>query len=281
MASDPRQLRPTELCRLLNSTPLGEVIKQRQMQEHRVQAGLRIGTHKHVDLLRYVAWLVLQRHDRPSPEKLSPSKMDLAQLALDAALSVNQPDEKKTHKRLTARQEALLAALLTEPTYTAAATKIGVSRMTAYRWLNTPLFQETYRRARQALVHTAIGRLQLGSGLAVEALMNVVAQSRRDSDRVRAAVVILEHAYRGLTDADVFISRPETVPEKTAVGTADVVTVLGKQLRHLEQSALTTTEKSRLTATLADALLRAIGVDVIDKRLEALQTVLLSRKKKS
>ena len=62
MANDPRQLRPTELCRLLNSTPLGEVIKQRQMQEHRVQAGLRIGTHRHVDLLRYTAWLVQLRH---------------------------------------------------------------------------------------------------------------------------------------------------------------------------------------------------------------------------
>jgi hypothetical protein len=35
-----------------------------------------------------------------------------------------------------------------------------------------------------------------------------------------------------------------------------------------------------LTATLADALLRAIGVDVLDKRLEALQAVLLGRKDK-
>lgn len=32
------------------------------------------------------------------------------------------------------------------------------------------------------------------------------------------------------------------------------------------------------TAALADALLRAIGVDVLDKRLEALQAVLLGRK---
>jgi hypothetical protein len=33
--------------------------------------------------------------------------------------------------------------------------------------------------------------------------------------------------------------------------------------------------QARLTATFADALLRAIGVDVMDKRLEALQAVLL------
>ena len=60
----------------------------------------------------------------------------------------------------------------------------------------------------------------------------------------------------------------------------DVVILLGNRLRQLDQSELPTLEKSRLTATLADALLRAIGVDVLDKRLEALQSVLLDRKNK-
>ncbi len=67
MASDPRQLRPTELCRLLNSTPLGEVINERQLHRHRTRAGLRIGDARHVDLLRYVAWMVHERH-APKPE---------------------------------------------------------------------------------------------------------------------------------------------------------------------------------------------------------------------
>ena len=62
MATDPRRLRPSELCRLLNSTPLGEVISERQLYRHRTRAGLRIGDARHVDLLRYVAWLVSQRH---------------------------------------------------------------------------------------------------------------------------------------------------------------------------------------------------------------------------
>ncbi|MEX2187239.1 MAG: hypothetical protein WD875_10610, partial [Pirellulales bacterium] len=69
MATDPRQLRPTELCRLLNSTPLGEVINERQLHRHRTRAGLRIGDARHVDLLRYVAWMVHERHTpRPEPE---------------------------------------------------------------------------------------------------------------------------------------------------------------------------------------------------------------------
>ena len=62
MASDPRRLRPSELCRLLNSTPLGEVLSERQLHRHRTRAGLRIGDARHIDLLRYVAWLVSIRH---------------------------------------------------------------------------------------------------------------------------------------------------------------------------------------------------------------------------
>jgi len=67
MASDPRKLRPSELCRLLNSTPLGEVINERQLHRHRTRAGLRIGDGRFVDLLRYVAWLVHIRHT-PKPQ---------------------------------------------------------------------------------------------------------------------------------------------------------------------------------------------------------------------
>ncbi len=60
--TDPRRLRPSELCRLLNSTPLGEVINERQLLRHRTRAGIRIGDERHVDLLRYGAWLVQVRH---------------------------------------------------------------------------------------------------------------------------------------------------------------------------------------------------------------------------
>lgn len=62
MAIDPRKLRPSDLCRLLNSTPLGEVISERQLYRHRSRAGFRVGDGKTVDLLRYVAWLVHERH---------------------------------------------------------------------------------------------------------------------------------------------------------------------------------------------------------------------------
>ncbi len=66
MAIDPRQLRPGELARLLNSTPLGEVVSERQLHRHRTRAGFRVaadGDAGKVNLFRYVAWLVTTRHE--------------------------------------------------------------------------------------------------------------------------------------------------------------------------------------------------------------------------
>jgi hypothetical protein len=66
MPIDPRQLRPGELARLLNSTPLGFVVSERQLHRHRTRAGFRVaadGDAGKVDLFRYVAWLVTTRHE--------------------------------------------------------------------------------------------------------------------------------------------------------------------------------------------------------------------------
>ncbi|MCC6319887.1 MAG: phage terminase large subunit family protein [Phycisphaerales bacterium] len=66
MAIDPRKLKPGELARLLNSTPMGEVVSERQLHRHRTRAGFRVaadGDAGKVDLFRYVAWLVTTRHE--------------------------------------------------------------------------------------------------------------------------------------------------------------------------------------------------------------------------
>jgi hypothetical protein len=66
VAIDPRKLKPGELARLLNSTPLGEVVSERQLHRHRTRAGFRVaadGDGGKVDLFRYVAWLVTTRHE--------------------------------------------------------------------------------------------------------------------------------------------------------------------------------------------------------------------------
>lgn len=89
MAIDPRQLRPTELVRLLNSTPLGEVLSERQLLRHRSRAGFRIGNDRHVDLFRYVAWLAAIHHEPPAESDTDPyeTMKDRAR-ARNAALSL-------------------------------------------------------------------------------------------------------------------------------------------------------------------------------------------------
>ncbi|MAE40898.1 MAG: hypothetical protein CML07_08285, partial [Psychrobacter sp.] len=69
MPIDPRNLRPGELCRLLNSTPLGEVINERQLYRHRTRAGYRVGDGNRIDLFRYAAWLVDVRHEAKTETK--------------------------------------------------------------------------------------------------------------------------------------------------------------------------------------------------------------------
>lgn len=89
MANDPRKLRPSDLCRLLNSTSLGEVINERQLHRHRTRAGLRIGDARHIDLLRYVAWLVELRHTpKPEPDGDPYEKMKDRARARNVALAI-------------------------------------------------------------------------------------------------------------------------------------------------------------------------------------------------
>jgi transposase-like protein len=272
-------LRPTEFCQLLNSTPLGEVISESQLRRQRTRVGLRIGDGHSVDLLRYVAWLVHSRHEpKPKSPHRAPEGIDLAEAARGAASLAAYQEELSGHgQKLTSRQEAVIAALLVEPTYAAAARKAGISESTLYRWLQLPTFRDTYRRARRELVEGAVGRVQAGSGQAVETLLHITRQGRRDGDRVRAAVALLEFAARGLHEANLLHGEIPAA-DRAPMNVSDLVALLGNRLRQLESSDLPTAEKTRLTASLSDALLRALGVDVIEKRLEAVQAVLLHRK---
>ncbi len=89
MVSDPRRLKPSELCRLLNSTPLGEVTSERQLYRHRQRAGARIGDNKTVDLLRYCAWLHVLRHTpRPTSDADPYETMKERARARNAALAL-------------------------------------------------------------------------------------------------------------------------------------------------------------------------------------------------
>ena len=54
-------LRPSEVVRLLNSTPLGSVINDRQLYRHRQKAPWIQTSRRRIDFMSYMAWLVARR----------------------------------------------------------------------------------------------------------------------------------------------------------------------------------------------------------------------------
>src|ERR1035438_1462579 len=101
-------------------------------------------------------------------------------------------------EKLTRQQEAAIAALLTGLSIAAAALKTGIGEATLRRWLKLPAFATEYRKARRQLVRDTIGRLQGPVGEAVDTLRAVTRDGKKESDRVRAAVALLDHAFRGI-----------------------------------------------------------------------------------
>ena len=202
----------------------------------------------------------------------------LAEATAGAATLVNR-SEQPNGVLLTTEQEVAIAALLTESTFARSAAAAGIDMPLLLRWLQTPSFRAAYRQARRELVEAGIGRIQAATGQAVETLLSVARHGRRDGDRIRASAALLDYAFRGLNDADLIHVKTPSPDEAVPDGTADVVATLAARLGQVDRSELPAVEKARLTALLADSLLRAIGVDVLDKRLEAMHAILAGREK--
>jgi hypothetical protein len=96
--------------------------------------------------------------------------------------------------KLERRQEVFIAALLTEPTISAAAQRAQISEATALRWLKLPEVSDAARAARRQVVEAAIAHLQGSASEAVEALRRNLAPETPRAIQVRAAVAILQFA---------------------------------------------------------------------------------------
>jgi hypothetical protein len=105
-------------------------------------------------------------------------------------------------EQLSRKQELALAALLSESTVTAAATKVGVSERTLRTWLQLPAFREAFTQVRRQVLEVAVTRAADACGEAVEALRGALT-SERVADRIAAARVLLDQATRGVELLDV------------------------------------------------------------------------------
>lgn len=100
--------------------------------------------------------------------------------------------------KLERRHEVFIAALLTEPTITAAAQRARISEATALRWLKLPDVSEAARSARRQVVEAAIAHLQGSASEAVEALRRNLAPETPRAIQVRAAVAVLQFATQAV-----------------------------------------------------------------------------------
>lgn len=271
MPTDAQKLRPGELCRLLNSTPLGEVITEPQLRRQRHRGGMRFEDCGRINLLRYIAWLVQQRH-APKTTHVEPETSNRDEPVVDAAaraaLGIQSDD---SGRRLTPKQEAGIAALLTERSYSAAATKVGVSRATLYRWLDLPKFKAAYRLACRDLVATPLARIQAATGGVVTTMVDIALNGKRESDRLRAGKILLDMAQRIRADAD------DQAPGRAPASAGEVAQLLANLLGRLDESEAPASEKAQLVPSLSRTLLKALGDDQIVKRLQALEAILANR----
>jgi hypothetical protein len=101
------------------------------------------------------------------------------------------------------KQEAAIAALLTQRNQEEAARVAGVSKRTLNRWLRLPGFQSACWEARRAGMFQANARLQQTAGPAVSALQKVIVDPNTPASvRVRAADCVLAWGNHGLENED-------------------------------------------------------------------------------
>lgn len=113
------------------------------------------------------------------------------------------------------RQEVAVVQLLTQPTIAAAAKSAGVGEKTLRRWIHDdPEFQARYRAAREIILRQAVGRLQGHMAGAVETLARAMTCGTPPVE-VRAAVALLDHAFRGAELFDL-TERVRALEDKTS-----------------------------------------------------------------
>jgi hypothetical protein len=115
------------------------------------------------------------------------------------------------------KEDAALAALLSEPTIAGAAAKASISESTLLRWLQEPNFKARYRAARRSIVEGAIGRLQQVATQAVDALIRNLTCGT-PAVEVGAAKSVLDQALKAveLTDLAERIEALELAAEAAA-----------------------------------------------------------------
>jgi hypothetical protein len=120
--------------------------------------------------------------------------------------------------KLTPKQEQAVLALLTNQGVDNAARAVGIAPRTLYRWMNEPVFDKAYRKARRDAFGQGTARLQQASSAAVSSILKImVDQHAAASTKLRAAELVLTHGAKAIEieDVEARVSELERAAEET------------------------------------------------------------------
>jgi transposase-like protein len=101
--------------------------------------------------------------------------------------------------KLAVKKELAVAALISEPTISAAARKVGINRTTLLKWLKLPEFRESFNEAKRIVFGEAITQLQKGAWIASKSLVEIVEDKDVNASiKCTAASIILSNARSGI-----------------------------------------------------------------------------------
>ncbi|MBL9032100.1 MAG: hypothetical protein JNM80_10395 [Phycisphaerae bacterium] len=119
----------------------------------------------------------------------------------------------ETSTTLNPAQEQCIVALLNEPNIRRVAEVIGVNEKTVHRWLDDPVFNAAYRKARREAFKQAVGMVQKYTPVAVQTLASIaVDKSAPHSSRVSASTALLKFS-RDSIELDDLAARVETLEQ--------------------------------------------------------------------
>lgn len=99
-------------------------------------------------------------------------------------------------EKVTPKQARGIAALLTEPTITAAAARAGVAPKTIYKWLRQPVFTEELRRVQNQEIDQAAARLAGGLSEALDELYSLMTGAKSEAVRRQAVTEWFDRTHQ-------------------------------------------------------------------------------------
>lgn len=110
----------------------------------------------------------------------------------------------KSDRKLTPKQERVIAELLLHPTMKDACAAASVSQSTLWRWLQEKDFHDAYMKARRDTVSHAVARLQSATSEAVDTLRELMKDKATIATaRVAASKAILDYSLKAIELEDI------------------------------------------------------------------------------